>query len=75
MVNDKEINFEEAMNELETIVQQLEKGDLPLATALESFKKGIELSRFCQKTLEEAEETVAKMMTKDGEVLLDGDLQ
>lgn len=69
----KEQNFETAMQELEKIVQQLEKGDLPLETALDAFKQGIELSNFCQKTLLEAEETVAKMMTQDGLELLDGD--
>lgn len=69
----KEKNFETAMQELEKIVQELEKGDLPLEKALEAFKEGIALSNFCQKTLVEAEETVAKMMTKDGLGLLDGE--
>lgn len=64
-------SFEVAIEQLETIVQQLEKGELPLAEALSSFKNGVELSQYCHKTLTEAEETVAKMMTTNGEVLLD----
>lgn len=64
-------SFEVAIEQLETIVQQLEKGELPLAEALNSFKSGVELSQYCHKTLTEAEHTVAKMMTNDGEVLLD----
>ena len=64
-------SFELAIEQLETLVQQLEKGELPLADALNAFKTGVELSQFCHKTLTEAEQTVAKMMTADGEVLLD----
>ncbi|MGY4105646.1 exodeoxyribonuclease VII small subunit [Ignavigranum ruoffiae] len=67
-------SFETAMTELETIVQKLEKGDLPLEESLEAFKKGIELSQYCQQSLNKAEATVAKIMTEEGEALLDGDL-
>lgn len=68
---DKPASFEVAIEQLEQIVQQLEKGELPLADALTAFKDGVELSQFCQKTLVEAEQTVAKMMTETGEVPLD----
>lgn len=64
-------SFEAALAQLEQVVQQLERGELPLEQALTAFKTGIELSQFCQKTLSEAEETVAKMMTANGEVNLD----
>lgn len=64
-------NFEEALQELEQIVSQLEKGDLPLEKALESFQRGVELSQYCQKSLTDAESTVAKMMTDKGDVELD----
>lgn len=64
-------SFEVAIEELEQIVQQLEKGELPLADALTAFKNGVELSQYCQKTLTEAEQTVAKMMTENGVVPLD----
>ena len=48
---DKPASFEVAIEQLEQIVQQLEKGELPLADALTAFKDGVELSQFCQKTL------------------------
>lgn len=64
-------NFEEAIQELEQIVAQLEKGELPLDEALKAFKTGVSLSQYCQKTLQEAEQTVAKMMTDQGERPLD----
>ncbi|MDT2767867.1 exodeoxyribonuclease VII small subunit [Globicatella sulfidifaciens] len=66
-------SFEAALTQLEQIVQQLERGELPLEEALASFKEGIELSQYCQKTLTEAEQTVAKMMTPQGEVNLDAE--
>lgn len=69
--NNQPESFEVAIEQLETLVQQLEKGELPLADALNAFKNGVELSQYCHKTLSEAEQTVAKMMTADGEVLLD----
>ncbi|WP_124058064.1 exodeoxyribonuclease VII small subunit [Vaginisenegalia massiliensis] len=68
-----EPTFEVALAELEAIVQQLEKGELPLEKALTAFQKGISLSRYCQDSLEKAEQTVAKMMTQQGEIELDGE--
>lgn len=64
-------NFEVALQQLEQIVQQLERGELPLEDALSSFKDGIELSQYCQKTLTEAEQTVTKILKPEGEVLFD----
>ena len=66
-------SFEVALAELETIVTQLEKGELALNDALTAFQKGIELTRYCQTTLQEAEATVAKMMAEQGDFQLDGE--
>lgn len=63
----QEQTFEQSLTELETIVNQLEKGDIPLEEALEAFKKGMELSKQCQDTLTKAEKTLTKMMTENGE--------
>ena len=46
--------FEESLQELEKIVMQLEQGDVPLESALDSFKRGMELSKHCQDTLAKA---------------------
>ncbi|HII3872149.1 TPA: exodeoxyribonuclease VII small subunit [Enterococcus faecium] len=59
--------FEESLQELEKIVMQLEQGDVPLESALDSFKRGMELSKYCQDTLAKAEETLTKMMTESNE--------
>jgi len=50
--------FEESINELEEIVQKLEKGELPLEESIEYFQRGIELSRDCGKKLDEIEKKV-----------------
>lgn len=59
--------FEESLQELEKIVMQLEQGDVPLESALDAFKRGMELSNQCQDTLTKAEETLTKMMTEANE--------
>lgn len=52
-------SFEEAMTELESIVNRLEKGELPLEESLECFEKGIELSKCCNVILDEAERKIS----------------
>ena len=49
------LTFEKALETLETIVSQLEKGDLSLENALQNFEKGIVLSKECQDLLTQAE--------------------
>ncbi|NVK21290.1 MAG: exodeoxyribonuclease VII small subunit [Kangiellaceae bacterium] len=55
-------NFESQLEELETIVEQLEDGDLPLDEALKVFEQGVKLSRQCQQLLAEAEQKVTILM-------------
>jgi exodeoxyribonuclease VII small subunit len=59
-----EKKFEAAMARLEEIVQELEKGDVPLEQSLKLFEEGIKLSRICNKRLEEAERKV-EILLKD----------
>ena len=54
----KPIQFEQSIAELETIVGQLEKGELPLEESLKQFEKGINLAQKCQKILSEAEQKI-----------------
>jgi exodeoxyribonuclease VII small subunit len=56
--------FEDALKQLQAIVDKLERGDLPLEDALESFTEGVRLVRFCHQKLEEAESKV-QMLLKD----------
>jgi exodeoxyribonuclease VII small subunit len=54
----KPINFEKSMAELESIVMQLEKGELSLDDSLKQFEKGINLARSCQDVLTTAEQKI-----------------
>lgn len=64
---EKKKTFEENLADLEAIVTNLESGNVPLEEAMEKFKKGVTLSKELEKTLSDAEETVTKIMTKDGQ--------
>lgn len=69
----QEKTFDESLLELEKIVAKLEQGDVPLEEALTKFQEGITLSRDLKKTLEDAEKTLAKVVTEDGnEEILEG---
>ena len=58
--------FETAMNRLESIVHELESGDLTLDEALKRFQEGVKLSKFCSNKLDETEKRVS-ILLKDEE--------
>lgn len=63
-------NFEEAMAELEAIVGELEKGEIPLDESIELFQKGVELSKFCSKRLDEVEKKISLLIENEqGEII------
>ncbi len=70
MSEQKNVTFESAINELESIVQQLESGDLELQQSLQLFERGIELTRLSQSRLQEAEQKVQILMEKQGNLEL-----
>jgi exodeoxyribonuclease VII small subunit len=51
-------DFESALQELETLVSEMESGHLNLEAALAAYKRGSELAAFCQKTLDAADQQV-----------------
>jgi exodeoxyribonuclease VII small subunit len=57
-------SFEEALSELESLVETMEKGELSLDESLKSFERGIELTRTCQQALKEAEQKVEILTAK-----------
>jgi len=61
------LSYEEAVKQLEEIVQILEKGDIPLDKSLELFQKGVELSAYCARKLDETEKKIVKLIDADGE--------
>jgi exodeoxyribonuclease VII small subunit len=65
---DAQASFEQSLDELESIVRDLEAGDMPLERALELFEKGVGLSESCRKRLEDAE-TKVEILLKKGRTL------
>lgn len=64
MTQDEAPAFEEALKQLEEIVQRLEKGELALEESLRLYEQGIRLSRLCHTRLEEAEGRI-EVLLKD----------
>ncbi|WP_193161715.1 exodeoxyribonuclease VII small subunit [Microbulbifer hainanensis] len=60
--------FEQALEELEQLVDRLEAGDLPLEEALADFERGVKLTRECQQKLASAEQKVKVLMEESGQV-------
>jgi len=52
------VKFEEAIEKLQKITQELEEGELPLEEALERFEEGMKLINLCEKKLEEVEKRI-----------------
>ncbi|MFQ1017804.1 exodeoxyribonuclease VII small subunit [Gilliamella sp. BG7] len=66
----KEVSFEETLKQLETIVTQLENGDLPLDEALNEFEKGIKLAKTGQKQLQQAEQRIQILLSENSDAEL-----
>ncbi|HEX7287081.1 MAG TPA: exodeoxyribonuclease VII small subunit [Candidatus Angelobacter sp.] len=60
--------FEESLERLEKIVDELEKGNVPLEQALKLFEEGMQLSSSCRKELEEAEGKVEILLKQNGKL-------
>ncbi|WP_438351402.1 exodeoxyribonuclease VII small subunit [Paenibacillus sp. FA6] len=63
-----ELKFEQAMSQLEAIVDELEHGDVPLEKAIELFQKGMGLSQLCSQKLEQVEQKIEMIVQEDGEI-------
>ena len=61
------LDFEQALAELESLVERLERGDLPLEEALSTFERGVELTRRCQNSLKAAQQRVEILLKRNGQ--------
>lgn len=66
MTAKKTINLEKSLADLESLVEELESGDLPLEAAMKKFEEGIKLTRGCQTALKEAEQRVDILLKSAG---------
>lgn len=65
----EKLNFEQSMEQLEKIVQALEKGELNLEDSIKKFEEGIELSKKCNKYLEEAEKKITVLVKEENGIV------
>lgn len=65
------MSYEATISELETLVQQLESGDLPLDDALKTFERGIQLARAGQSKLNDAEQRVKILLSANDDAPLE----
>ncbi len=63
-----EKTFESALNELETIVKELESGNIPLDNAITKYTEAMQLVKFCSEKLNTANEQVNKILEENGEL-------
>ena len=62
------MNFEENIEQLEKVVQELESGNLNLEDSIKKFEEGINLSKKFNEILEEAEKKITVLVKKDDKV-------
>lgn len=67
----EQISFEDALKKLKEIVEQLEKGNLPLEESMDKFNKGLKLCEYCTNKLKQAELIVKKVVEKDKKLVLE----
>jgi len=65
----EELSFEESLEKLEEIVNKLENGDVPLDEAITEFNKAMNLVKSCNEKLEAAEESIAKIVKDNGNLI------
>lgn len=69
----KKFQFEKSLNELESIVERMESGDMPLDESLKHFEQGVKLTQSCSHALKDAEQTV-KVLVETSDTLEDFDI-
>lgn len=69
-MTENNLTFEQELQMLEAIVGKLEQGDVPLEEALAQFQKGVALSKKLQETLQNAEDTLTKVINEEGQEII-----
>ena len=65
------LDFEQSLNELESLVEEMETGELSLEESLNKFEQGIQLTQNCQNALNKAEQRVNILLEKNGQDTLE----
>lgn len=70
ILENKELSFEEALEQLEIIVKKLEEPDVPIEKAIKYYEKGMELSKICDKVLSNAEKQMTQILDENNQPTL-----
>lgn len=68
MTKENELSFEQAMKQLEEIVEKLEEGDVPLEKAINYFQRGMNLSKLCSEKLTNVQSKMTEILNEHGEL-------
>ena len=68
---DKKIDFESSLNELESIVEKLEEENINLEDSVKSFEEGVKLVKQCQKQLQDEELKIKKLLDDGSSIEID----
>ncbi|MBU8907735.1 exodeoxyribonuclease VII small subunit [Desertibacillus haloalkaliphilus] len=63
-----QVTFEQAIEQLESVVEKLEQGDVPLEEAISMFQEGMSLSKICHDKLASVEKQMDQILNEDGEI-------
>ena len=63
--NEKDLTFEEALKDLEEIVDDLNNSDMELEKAIAAYEKGVKLKKICEEKLKSAQERIEKIEKKE----------
>ena len=64
----KEKSFESALGDIQSLIEDLENGNIPLKKSVAKFNEGVELLKYCKKELKDAELSIQKILDKDGKI-------
>jgi exodeoxyribonuclease VII small subunit len=67
-MSENQRSFEEAMKELEEIVERLEEGDVPLEESIRLFQEGMKRSKECHEKLQAVEKQMDQLLDENGNV-------
>ena len=70
-MNTEKLTFEQALEQLEERIAEMEQEALPLEEAMEKYEEAIGLLNHCRRKLDEAEKKVSRLTLKDAELVLE----
>jgi exodeoxyribonuclease VII small subunit len=67
--DEAELSFEQALTNLEEIIQRMESGEAPLDSLVKNYQNGLKMLNFCRRKIEAAEMKIKEVQEKNGELI------